>query len=306
VTRFAFVDRERAFYPVSLLCDLLKVSRSGFYAWTQRGPSKRSIADEVLAEQIHGFYRASRRTYGAPRIHHDLRDAGVHVGRKRVARIMRANRWQGVHRRSWRHFTKAAPAAVPAPDLLDRDFTATAPDQKWVADVTYVPTVIGWLYLAIVLDVFSRRIIGWSMDVNRKTRLVCDAVAMAVATRGGHVAGVIHHSDRGGEGGIKWSSQHLERGGVRWDDHQVGRQRRRAGRRCGRQDGPGSTSERPRRRSGSRSQQGFRVRTRPSPAVCRSRWGHAGFVTLAACHRSVSSLARNATCRSPSARRSRC
>jgi putative transposase len=206
VARFAFVDRERAFYPVSLLCDLLKVSRSGLCAWTQRGPSKRTIADEVLAEQIHGFYAASRRTYGAPRILDDLRDAGVHVGRKRVSRIMRANGWQGVHRRCWRHFTKADPAAVPAPDLLDRDFTATAPDQKWVADVTYVPTVMGWLHLAIVLEVFSRRIVGWSMDINRKTRLVCDAVAMAVATRGGHVAGVIHHSDRGGE----YTSRDLE------------------------------------------------------------------------------------------------
>jgi transposase InsO family protein len=206
VARFAFVDRERAFYPVSLLCDLLKVSRSGLCAWTQRGPSKRTIADEVLAEQIHGFYAASRRTYGAPRILDDLRDAGVHVGRKRVSRIMRANGWQGVDRRCWRHFTKADPAAVPAPDLLDRDFTATAPDQKWVADVTYVPTVMGWLHLAIVLEVFSRRIVGWSMDINRKTRLVCDAVAMAVATRGGHVAGVIHHSDRGGE----YTSRDLE------------------------------------------------------------------------------------------------
>ncbi len=199
MSRYAFVDRERAFYPVNLLCGLLRVSCSGFYAWRNRAPSLRKLADEVLAEQVAGFYRASRRTYGSPRIHADLLDAGVHVGRKRVARIMRERGLQGVHRRSWRHFTKADPAAVPTPDLLDRDFTATAPDQKWVADVTYVPTVLGWLYLAVVLDVFSRRIVGWSMDTHRKTRLVCDAVAMAVANRGGQVAGVIHHSDRGGE-----------------------------------------------------------------------------------------------------------
>jgi putative transposase len=206
VTRFAFVDREKVFYPVSLLCALLKVSRSGFYAWRTRPPSKRAVADQVLAEQVHGFYQASRCTYGAPRIHDDLVDVGVHVGRKRVARIMRVNGWHGAHRRSWRHVTKSDPAAVPAPDLLDRDFAATAPDQKWVADVTYVPTVMGWLYLAVVLDVFSRRIVGWSMDTHRKTRLVCDAAAMAVANRGGHVAGVIHHSDRGGE----YTSRDLE------------------------------------------------------------------------------------------------
>jgi putative transposase len=206
VTRFGFVDREKARYPVNLLCRLVKVSRSGYYAWAKRPPSRRNLADEVLAEQIHGFYTASRRTYGAPRIHDDLRDAGVQVGRKRVARIMRERDWQGVHRRSWRHVTTADPAAAPAPDLLDRDFTATAPNQKWVADVTYVPTVMGWLYLAVVLDVFSRRIVGWSIDTSRKTRLVCDAVAMAVTNRGGTVAGVIHHSDKGAE----YTSRDLE------------------------------------------------------------------------------------------------
>jgi putative transposase len=206
VSRFAFVDRERARYPVNLLCRLLSVSRSGYYAWGCRGPSRRRLADGVLAERIRGFHTASRCTYGAPRIHDDLRDAGIRVGRKRVARIMREHGWQGAHRRSWRHATIADPAAAPAPDLLDRNFHATAPNQKWVADVTYVPTVMGWLYLAIVLDVFSRRVIGWAMDTHRKTRLVCDAVAMAVATRGGQVAGVIHHSDRGGE----YTSRDLE------------------------------------------------------------------------------------------------
>lgn len=128
-------------------------------------------------------------------------------GRKRVARLMREQGLQGVHRRSWRHATKQDPAAVPAPDLVNRKFTATAPDQLWVADVTYVPTVEGWLYLATVLDVFSRRVLGWSMDANRKTQLVCDAVEMAVANRGGKVTGVIHHSDRGGE----YTSRDLEK-----------------------------------------------------------------------------------------------
>lgn len=203
MTRFRLVERERASYPVNLLCRCLKVSRSGFYAWAKRPPS----ADEVLTEQIRAFHNQSRCTYGAPRINDDLRDAGLHVSTKRVARLMRNAGLQGVHRRSWRHATKQNPARVPAPDLLDRDFTATGPNQKWVADVTYVPTVAGWLYLATVLDAFSRRIVGWSIDAHRKTQLVCDAVKMAIANRGGQVAGVIHHSDRGGE----YTSGDLER-----------------------------------------------------------------------------------------------
>lgn len=206
MSRFAFIDSEKAAYPVNLLCRLLKVSRSGYYAWSARPPSARQVADEVLAEQIAHFHRQSRFTYGAPRIHADLADAGVRVGRKRVARIMRKHAWQGVHRRSWAHATRQHEQAVPAPDLLSRDFTAPGPDRKWVADVTYVPTVAGWLYLAVVLDVYSRRVVGWSMDTHRKTQLVCDAVRMAIANRGGNVAGVIHHSDRGGE----YTSRHLE------------------------------------------------------------------------------------------------
>lgn len=195
---------------MSLLCRLLEVSRSGYYAWTRRAPSKRQLADEVLAEQIKGFHEASRKTYGAPRIWLALRDADVHVGRKRVARLMRANGWQGVHRRSWgtprgRTRTRCRRRTCWR-GTSPRRGAATAPSQKCVADVTYVPTVAGWLYLATVLDVFSRRIVGWSMDSHRKTQLVCDAVSMAVANRGGQVAGVVHHSDHGGE----YSSRDLE------------------------------------------------------------------------------------------------
>ncbi len=139
MSRFAFIDREKALYPVSLLCSLLKVSRSGFYAWARRPPSKRAVADAVLTEQIAGFHEASRRTYGAPRIHLDLAEAGIHVGRKRVARLMRAAGLEGVHRRAWRHGTKQNPAAVPAPDLLERDFTATgvrsAASHRWLTRI---------------------------------------------------------------------------------------------------------------------------------------------------------------------------
>ncbi len=208
MTRFAFIDREKAFYDVSVLCALLKVSRSGFYAWARRPRSARSLADEVLTEQIRCAYDDNRKVYGTPRIHAELADAGVHVGRKRVARLMRAAEIVGCHRRK-RSFsiTKQDPKAQAAPDLVGRKFVATCPNQLWVADVTYVPTVEGWLYLACVTDVFSRLIVGWSMASHRKTDLVVDAATMAVTRRGGHVPGVIHHSDRGGE----YTSHALER-----------------------------------------------------------------------------------------------
>jgi putative transposase len=208
VTRFAFIDREKAHHDVRTLCRLLKVSRSGFYAWLSRPPSARAVADDVLTVQIRTAFADNRKVYGAPRIHAELADAGVHVGRKRVARLMRQASIVGCHRRK-RSFaiTKQNPDAAAAPDRVDRQFVATAPNQLWVADVTYVPTVQGWLYLACVTDVFSRMVLGWSMASNRKTDLVVDAVTMAVHRRGGHVPGVIHHSDRGGE----YSSHALER-----------------------------------------------------------------------------------------------
>ncbi len=208
MTRFAFIDQERAHYDVSTLCRLLKVSRAGFYAWLGRPPSARSVADAVLTEQIRTAFTTNRSLYGAPKIHAELADLGVRVGRKRVARLMRDAQIVGCHRRK-RSFsiTQQNPKADVAPDRVDRKFVATRPNQLWVADVTYVPTVQGWLYLACVTDVFSRLVIGWSMASHRKTDLVVDAVAMAVHRRGGHVPGVIHHSDRGGE----YSSHLLER-----------------------------------------------------------------------------------------------
>lgn len=171
MNRFVFIEREKALCPVVLLCRLLRVSRSGFYAWHRRPTSARGLADEVLTEQIRAFHAASRATYGSPRIHADLADAGVNVGRKRVARLMRADHVVGVSAARTRYGTGTVsdPAAAGTPDLVNRDFTATRPDQLWVADVTYVPTLAGWLYLTTVLDVFSRRVIGWSMASHRKT-----------------------------------------------------------------------------------------------------------------------------------------
>ncbi len=193
---------------MAVLCELLRVSRSGFYAWASRPKSAHAVADEVLTEQIREVFDANRRVYGSPRIHTELADEGIHVGRKRVARLMKTAGIVGCHRRK-RSFsiTRQDPATQAAPDLVDRRFTRERPNQLWVADVTYVPTVQGWLYVACVTDVFSRMVLGWSMASHRKTDLVVDAVSMAVARRGGHVPGVIHHSDRGGE----YTSHALER-----------------------------------------------------------------------------------------------
>ena len=209
MTRFAFVDEEKALYAVVVLCRLLKVSTSGYYAWLARSPSAREVADGVLTAQIQTAFDDNRMVYGAPRIHAELADADVHVGRKRIARLMRQAGIVGCHRRKHRvGTTKQNPNAIVAPpDRVDRKFTATAPNQLWVADVTYVPTTQGWLYLACVTDVFSRMILGWSMASHRKTNLVVDAVTMAVHRRGGKVPGVVHHSDRGGE----YTSHQLER-----------------------------------------------------------------------------------------------
>ena len=177
MTRFAFIDREKAHYNVAVLCRLLKVSRSGFYAWASRPPSARAVADEVLTVQIRTAYDDNRKVYGAPRIHAELTEAGVRVGRKRVARLMRAAENVGCHRRK-RSFsiTRQDPRADAAPDRVDRKLVATAPNQLWVADVTYVPTVQGWLYLACVTDVFSRMVIGWSMTSPQSNKRRSSAV----------------------------------------------------------------------------------------------------------------------------------
>jgi putative transposase len=185
----------QAAHSVPTMCRVLGVSASGYYAWATRCPSGRTMADRRLLEQIAQFHRASRGTYGAPRIHRDLRAAGVCVGRKRVARLLKAAGLRGVSRRKWITTTVRARHARPAPDLVQRRFSATGPNQLWVADITYVPTASATLYLAVVLDVWSRRIVGWAMDTHLRTELVLAALDMAIAQR--RPRDVIHHSDQG-------------------------------------------------------------------------------------------------------------
>jgi putative transposase len=194
---FRFVERERANYPVATMCRVLGVSTSGYYAWRRRPASPRSLADAVLTEMIRTIHRESHGTYGAPRIRAELRhDYGVSCSQERVARLMRRAGIQGRSRRRRVRTTRPEKAAAPAPDLLKRDFGAACPDQKWVADITYVPTWAGFLYLAVVLDCFSRRVVGWCMREDLSTRLVLDALEMAIANRRPG-AGLIFHSDRG-------------------------------------------------------------------------------------------------------------
>jgi putative transposase len=177
------------------MCRVLEVSPSGYYAWLKRTPSARAERDRELAERIGRIHEDSRRTYGVPRVHAELKHEGERVARKRVARLMRAADRKGVSRRARVFTTQRAEDARPAPDLVDRNFVASGPDQLWVADLTHVPTWAGFLYLAVVLDVWSRRLVGWAMANHLRTELVLDALDMAIGQR--RPRAVIHHSDQG-------------------------------------------------------------------------------------------------------------
>jgi putative transposase len=177
------------------MCRVFAVSPSGFYAWHERKPSARALKDARLTARIRHYHARSRGAYGAPNIHADLRDEGICVGKKRVARLMRADGLRGVCRRKWVTTTMRNPEAAAAPDLVERRFSADAPNRLWVADITYIPTWAGFLYLAVVLDAFSRRIVGWAMAEHLKTDLVLSALNMAIGQR--RPRGVVHHSDQG-------------------------------------------------------------------------------------------------------------
>lgn len=198
MTVYRFVERERAVHHLTTLCRVLGVSPGGYRAWSGRTPSARSRTDATLLEAIHGVHQASRGTYGAPRVHAELRTVGLAVGRKRVARLMRAAGLVGVHRRRRASVIHRPPfrAATTPPDLVRRDFRASGPDRLWVADITYLPTDVGFLYLAAVVDVWSRLVVGWSMADHLRTDLVISALDAALAARR-PPPGLVHHSDRG-------------------------------------------------------------------------------------------------------------
>ncbi len=187
----------QATYPILTMSRVLNVSASGFYAWMSRSPSEHARIDAMLGDRIEAISRRSRSTYGRPRIHAELADEGIRISGKRVARLMRNRSICRASRRKTTVTTIRDRNAKPAPDLVDRRFTADAPNQLWVADITYIPTWSGFLYLAIVLDVFSRRVVGWAMADHMRKELVIDALEMAIFRR--KPIAVVHHSDQGSQ-----------------------------------------------------------------------------------------------------------
>ena len=195
--RFEFVSAQKAQYPVSELCNALEVSTSGYYAWCLREKSQRQVEDEAWLKLIESIFKASRETYGSPRIHATLKELGHKIGKKRVARIMQENSIVVRPESTWRCITtKADPRNAVAPNELDRDFIATAVNEKWVTDVTFVRTGEGWLYLASMIDLFNREVVGWAMGENNDTALTLSALDMALEFHN-PPEGLIHHSDRG-------------------------------------------------------------------------------------------------------------
>ena len=213
MSAYRLIDAEKASYPISVLCRVLKVSRSGYYDWKDRPPSKRERENATLMEKIQEVHYRSRRTYGYPRVHAELRTLGVRCSRKRVARLMRKAGLQGCLRGRRKRTTRRDLCATPAPDLLKRNFAAAAPNKIWTADITYVHTWEGFLYLAFILDVYSRKVVGWSMATHLRTELVVDALEMALWRRTPDV-GLIHHTDRGVQYTALSFSKRLEEAGI--------------------------------------------------------------------------------------------
>ena len=199
MTVFGFIAAKKAEHSIKLMCRVLEVSRSGFHAWAKRPPSPRAVKDARLTDRIRVLHTLRREVYGSPRIWADLiLDDGERIGRKRVERLMRQAGLSGLVTKRWKSTTVRVPGVRVCEDLLDRDFAAGAPNRCWVADITYLRTWEGWLYLVAVQDLFSRRIVGWAMADHMRTELVTDALQMALARRRPD-PGLIWHSDQGGQ-----------------------------------------------------------------------------------------------------------
>lgn len=225
--RFEFIDVEKANYPVQLLCRLLEVSRSGYYDWCDREPSEREVEDRVLKHEIRAIWSASRGTYGSPRVHRELRKERP-VSRKRVARLMREMGLQGCSPRRFRKTTDSDHQLQVAPNLAAERAPETV-NQQWGADITYVWTWEGWMYLAVVIDLFSRRVVGWAMASHMRTELVAAALEMALGRRTPSTE-LLHHSDRGSQYASNDYRKRLDDAGITcsmsrpgncWDNAQV-------------------------------------------------------------------------------------
>jgi len=196
--KYGCINRHRDVYPVRMMCGALKVSRSGYYAWRSRPECARATTDRSLTRSIHQIHHDSREVYGAVKIRAELKAQGQHYGRHKIARLMRLAGLEGCPSRRFKTTTQSAPHHSKAANLLKQDFTAAAPDHRWASDITFIDTLQGWLYLAVVMDLYSRRIIGWSMDQWISRHLVIDALNMALGVRE-PTDQLIHHSDRGAQ-----------------------------------------------------------------------------------------------------------
>lgn len=196
--RYAFIEEHRSWWRLPVMCRLLSVSKSGYFAWRDGRERPRRSEDRALTVRIQAIHAESRRTYGSPRIHHALKTQGIALGKKRVERLMKAAGIAVIPARRFVVTTDSDHDQPIAPDLLQRDFAATAPNQRWVTDITYVRTAEGWLFLAAIVDLFSRMIVGWAMDATMHRRLVLTALDMAIVGRQ-PAPGLIHHSDRGSQ-----------------------------------------------------------------------------------------------------------
>ncbi len=211
---YRFIEQEKANYGVKRMCRVLEVSRSGYYAWCQRVPSQREKADVELSQTIKSIHERSRSTYGAPRIHAELKDDHqIHCSCKRVARLMRQAGLEGVHCRKYRGTTRRDPKRDPYPDLVERRFTPEAPNQLWVADATQHETNEGWLYLAVVIDAYSRLVVGWAIDEQFTAELVLGALEMALWNRKPEES-LVHHSDHGSQYTSLAFGERLEQAGI--------------------------------------------------------------------------------------------
>lgn len=212
--KYACIARHEGEHAVRLMCRVLAVAPAGYYRWLAHGPSAHAIADAALLVRVREAFHDSDDTYGAPRIHRDLRDEGVHVGKKRVASVMRRNGLVARARRAWVHTTDSAHAYPIAENVLDRQFAIAEPDRVWVSDITYVPTRLGFLFLAVVIDLASRRVVGWAMREDMTAALALGALRTALAARR-PAPGLLHHSDRGVQYACGAYRQLLEANGLR-------------------------------------------------------------------------------------------
>ena len=213
LVRFEFIHTEKANFPIQILCRVLEVSRSGYYRWRRAEPSKHSKQDEQLKVEIKAIHSESRGTYGSPRVHAELQAKGFEIGRNRVARIMAEEGVTGRRPARFCNTTDSNHDNPIAPNLVERKFNPVAPNQIWAADITYIPTASGWAYLAVVLDLFSRRVIGWVTADHMRTELVLEALERALGTR--EIEGeLIHHSDRGSQYASHRHREALERRGI--------------------------------------------------------------------------------------------